>query len=78
MIGANIGERRIIHPGVCIAVDDPLVFKTLQSLELSGLTKSAEFHEMIIKAIILRDSKRAGNLMREHISQGFDVIQNLF
>ena len=60
------------------AVDDPLVFKTLQSLELSGLTRSAEFHEMIIKAIILRDSKRAGNLMREHISQGFDVIQSHF
>ena len=31
MIGANIGERRIIHPGVCIAVDDPLVLGRIRA-----------------------------------------------
>lgn len=60
------------------AVDAPLVFTAFRRYQLDERRRSAQFHHMIVEAIGARESRRAGNLMAEHIMQGRDaLLENL-
>lgn len=56
------------------AVDAPLVFTAFRRYQLEERRRSAQFHHMIVEAIGSGESRRAGNLMAEHIMQGRDAL----
>lgn len=56
------------------AVDAPLVFTAFRRYQLRERRRSASFHHMIVEAIANGESRRAGNLMAEHVLQGRDAL----
>jgi DNA-binding GntR family transcriptional regulator len=51
-----------------------LVFQNFQSYDAAELERSLMFHQLIAQAIGRGDSRRAGNLVAEHILLGRDIL----